>query len=129
MHWYAIWLILAYIVHISVVPERDKRSQSSSKPWFRRAQKPGINRASLNTIRSALQLHDASAAARCIIVTFMTYFQPCKTLLGSKSKFSLQPSEFATLPHYLLPVAVTPHLILLQNVGSNAVESTGAGNK
>jgi len=59
----------------------------------------------------------------------MTYFQPWKTLLGSKSKFSLQPSEFATLPHYLLPVAVTPHLILLQNVGSNAVESTGAGNK
>lgn len=47
----------------------------------------------------------------------MTCFQPCKTLLGSKSKFSLQPSEFATLPHYLLPVAVTPHLILLQNVG------------
>ena len=74
MHCYAIWLIFAYMVHISVVPERDKRSQSTSKPWFRRAQKPGINRAGPSTLRSALQLHDASAAARCIIVTFYDLF-------------------------------------------------------
>ncbi len=33
--------------------------------------------------------------------------------------------DFATL----LPVVVTLHLILLQNVGSNATESIGAENK
>ncbi|KAL0056302.1 hypothetical protein WJX82_009753 [Trebouxia sp. C0006] len=55
MHCYAIWLIFAYIVHISVVPERDKRSQSTSKPWFRRAQKPGINRAGPSTLRMSVK--------------------------------------------------------------------------
>ena len=74
MHCYAIWLIFAYIVHISVVADRDK--QSSSKPWFRRAQKPGINRASLSTLGSALQLHDASACCHCHILRLI--FSPVR---------------------------------------------------
>ena len=84
-----------------VSPERVWRSQSSSKPWFRRAQEPGINRASLRTLRSAIQLQDA--AARCVIVRRDKHFIfSCASLLwAAKASFRCsfqKDSDFATLP-------------------------------